>query len=257
MPRLFNRLLHGQRCYVVCAIARTGSNLLVDGLSATACAGRPNQFFLAKYEQKFAQKHGVRSADFGGYVRGIVRSASSANAVFGFKLMSWYLDAFLGRLRGTGIFGGPNQSDLQILRFAFPRLQFVQIVRTNKLRQAISKARALQSGVWKVKGEGHGAPEDFDAELIDQCLRDIERDEQTWSRFFDRNAVLPFQVQYEQLCSDYVATIRSVFDFLDIRLPNKVQIGAPVTVRQSDAASAEWERRYLDLTSAVRTGTTL
>ncbi|MDQ6808620.1 MAG: Stf0 sulfotransferase family protein [Verrucomicrobiota bacterium] len=249
MPRLLNRLVHGQRCYVVCATARTGSNLFVDGLAATGHAGRPNQFFLEKYEEKFARKHGVAADDFGDYVQGIVRNGSSANAVFGFKLMSWYLESFLGRLRGSGRFGGG--SDAAVLRAAFPRLQFLHVVRENKLRQAISKARALQTGVWKLKSEEQqaDAPE-FDAALIDDCLAAIERDEQTWSHFFQRDGLQPFQIEYERLCSDYAGTIRAVFDFLKIRLPRSVQIGPPVTIRQSDALSNEWEQRYRGLTSS-------
>lgn len=229
-------------------MARTGSNLLVDGLTATGCAGRPNQFFLEKYEQKFAEKHGVPARPFEAYVRGLVRNASSSNAVFGFKLMSWYLDDFLARVRGS--FGKADAADAEILRRAFPQLQFVQIVRENKLRQAISKARALQTGVWKIKGESRTAAADFGLELIDECLRDIERDERTWSQFFKRNGLSSLQLHYERLCSDYDGTIRSVFDFLKIKLPHNLQIGAPVTIRQGDEVSADWERRYLSLTSA-------
>lgn len=252
MPRLFNRLVHGQRCYVVCAMARTGSNLLVDGLAATGYAGRPNQFFLEKYEQKFGEKHSVDSADFGCYVRGIVRHGSSANAVFGFKLMSWYLESFLGRIRGAGVFGDAGDTDLQLLRHAFPQLQFLQVVRANKLRQAISKARALQTGVWKLKNTTQDAPTaEFDPELIDDCLQAIERDEKTWSDFFSRNHVEPFVIEYERLCANYADSIRSVFDFLKITLPRSMEISSPITIRQSDALSAEWEQRYSTLTGAA------
>lgn len=250
--------MHGQRAYVVCAMARTGSNLLVDGLAATGAAGRPNQFFLEKYERKFAEKHGVPVKPFEAYLRGLVRNASSANAVFGFKLMSWYLETFLSRLRGTGAFGGETATELEVVRAAFPRLRFVQIVRGNKLQQAISKARALQTGVWKVKGEKLAdTPMEYDAELIRACLSDIDRDEQTWSRFFTRNGVQPFVVQYEQLCAAYGDTIREVLHFLKIRLPKNATIGSPITVRQSDEISSDWERRFLSLTSDPRAALTL
>ncbi len=251
MPRLFNRLVHGQRCYVVCAMARTGSNLLVDGLAATGYAGRPNQFFLEKYEQKFGEKHGVDSTDFGRYVRGIVRHGSSANAVFGFKVMSWYLAAFLDRLRGAGVFGNAGEPDVELLRRAFPQLQFLQVIRANKLRQAISKARALQTGVWKIKNSTLDAPTpEFDRALIDDCLEAIERDENTWSNFFARNHVEPFLIHYEELCENYADSIRSVFDFLKITLPRSLEISSPSTIRQSDALSADWEQRYLTLAGA-------
>ena len=54
MGGLFHNLRHPRRCYVVCAIPRSGSNLLTDGLHATRRAGRPKQFFLAGFEARRA-----------------------------------------------------------------------------------------------------------------------------------------------------------------------------------------------------------
>ncbi len=137
---------------MICAIARTGSNLLTDGLHTTRRAGKPKQFFLPKFEGDYGVQKGLDpKEDFAGYVRGIVKESSTSNNVFGFKVMGWYLEKFIGRLRDTGSFG--NGSERELLDAAFPRLRFVQILRRNKLRQAISKAKALQSGLWKVQEE--------------------------------------------------------------------------------------------------------
>ena len=89
------------------------------------------------------------------------------NEVFGFKLMSWYLDDFLARLREAHGFGNSTTSDLELLRSAFPRLRFLRIVRRHKLRQALSTARALQTGLWKVqKGKSIVREPEFDPDLI-------------------------------------------------------------------------------------------
>src|SRR5438034_2246984 len=210
----FHNLLHPRRCYVVCAIPRSGSNLLTDGLHATRQAGRPKQFFLAKFEADYGAKHGLDPAkDYAGYVRGIISAKTTSNEVFGFKLMSWYLDDFLSRLRGTHAFGDAGTSDLELLRNAFPRLQFVHVFRRHKLRQALSKARAVQTGLWKVqKGKAAQAEPRFDAELIEQCLRDAEQQEKTWECFFRRSAVSPFRVQHESLCQQYDTTSREFLD---------------------------------------------
>ena len=169
----FHNLRHPRRCYVVCAIPRSGSNLLTDGLHATRQAGRPKQFFLEKFEADYGAKHGLYPAkDYAGYVRGIISAKTTSNEVFGFKLMSWYLEDFLSRLRATRAFGDAGTSDLKLLRNAFPRLQFVHVFRRHKLRQALSTARALQTGLWKVqKGKTIQREPQFDAELIEQCLK--------------------------------------------------------------------------------------
>ena len=247
MGGLFHKLRHPRRCYVVCAIPRSGSNLLTDGLHATRRAGRPKQFFLRKSESDFATTHNLDlSAGFAAYVRDIITATATSNEVFGFKLMSWYLDDFLDRLRGTGAFGNAGTTDLELLRNAFPRLKFVHVLRRHKVRQALSKARAHQTGLWKVQ-EGktvQGEPQ-FDVELIEQCLKESEQQEKLWGRFFQRIGIDPLRVEYENLCEDYEANIHRVLGFLQISLPRCTRIGPPVTVRQADDISRAWEERFL------------
>jgi len=247
MGGLFHKLRHPRRCYVVCAIPRCGSNLLTDGLHATRRAGRPKQFFLRKAEPEYAAAHKLDlNKGFAAYVRDIVRVTATSNEVFGFKLMSWYLDDFLGRLRETGEFGGAQTNDVDLLRKAFPGLRFVQMVRRHKLRQALSKARAEQTGLWKVQdGKEPQQQPCFDAALIERCLRDGELQERAWDLFFDRNNIEPFRVEYETLCEKYEKTVRAVLDFLEISLGRGQRIGPPVTVRQSDELSRAWEQRFL------------
>src|SRR5205823_7441824 len=174
------------------------------------------QFFLPKSEGRYGAELGLNpNADYPGYVRGIVDTKISRNEVFGFKLMSWYLEDFLARLRGTHAFGDAATDDLTMLRNAFPRLRFVHIVRRHKLRQALSTARALQTGLWKVqKGKTTLREPEFDPDLIEQSLHEAERQERIWDGFFRRIGIKPFQVEYEKLCQDYEATIRAVLSFL-------------------------------------------
>src|SRR2546426_6898194 len=243
----FHNLRHPRRCYVVCAIPRSGSNLLTDGLHATRQAGRPKQFFLEKFEADYGAKHGLDPAkDYAGYVRGIISAKTTSNEVFGFKLMSWYLDNFLTRVRATRAFGDAETGDLKLLQNAFPRLKFVHVFRRNKLRQALSTARALQTGLWKVqKGKTPLREPQFDPELIEQCLKEAERQEELWQSFFLRIGIDPFHVEYERLCEDYEATIRAVLGFLRILLPRDARIGPAQTVRQADDISRIWEERFL------------
>jgi trehalose 2-sulfotransferase len=247
MGGFFHNLRHPRRCYVVCTIPRSGSNLLTDGLRATRRAGVPKQFFLPKFEARYGAELGLDPlADYSGYVQGIVNSKASHNEVFGFKLMSWYLDDFLTRLRNTRALGDAATGDLTLLRNAFPRLRFVHIRRRHKLRQALSTARALQTGLWKVQeGKTTEREPQFDAELIEQSLKEAQRQEEIWHCFFQRIGIEPFEVEYEKLCHDYEGTIRSVLDFLHISLPRGARIGPPVTIRQADEISRIWEERFL------------
>jgi LPS sulfotransferase NodH len=244
MGGLFHKLRHPRRCYAVCTIPRSGSNLLTDGLRDTRRAGMPKQFFLPKTESRYAAELGIDQADYAGYVRAILNTRTTPNEVFGFKLMSWYLDDFLARLRKAQGFG--NSSDLELLRCAFPRLRFLRIVRRHKLRQALSTARALQTGLWKVqKGKSILREPEFDPDLIERSLHEAERQEKIWDDFFRRIGIKPFEVEYEKLCQDYETTILAVLRFLRIKLPSGARVGPPVTTRQADDISRMWEERFL------------
>jgi LPS sulfotransferase NodH len=247
MGGLFHKLRHPRRCYVVCTIPRSGSNLLTDGLRDTRRAGMPKQFFLPKAESGYGAELGIDSAaDYAAYVRAIVNTKVTRNEVFGFKLMSWYLDDFLARLRDAHDFGNFTTNDLELLCSAFPRLCFVRIVRRHKLRQALSTARALQTGLWKVqKGKSTLREPEFDPNLIEQSLHEAERQEKIWDDFFGRLGIKPFTVEYEKLCRDYERTIRAVLNFLSIQLPAGARVGPPATTRQSDEISRMWEERFI------------
>jgi trehalose 2-sulfotransferase len=247
MGGLFHKLRHPRRCYVVCTIPRSGSNLLTDGLRDTRRAGMPKQFFLPKAEARYAAELGIDpGVDYAAYVRGIANTKTTHNEVFGFKLMSWYLDDFLARLRAAHDFGNSKTSDLELLCSAFPRLRFLRIMRRHKLRQALSTARALQTGLWKVqKGKSILREPEFDPDLIEQSLHEAERQEKIWDDFFRRIGIKPFKVEYEKLCQDYERTIHAVLNFLRIKLPAGARVGSPATTRQADEVSRTWEERFL------------
>jgi len=236
---------------MLCAVARSGSNLLADGLVQVRRAGRPGQYFLPQNEARTAHDHGIDpKANFAAYIRDVVSAMATANGIFGFKVMGWYLEKFLARIRGTGVFGDGATPELEMLGRAFPHLQFLQILRRNKMRQAISKARALQTGLWKIQeGKKPVADPQFDPQLIARCLEDVRREDNIWSQFFTRIGVAPFRMEYEELCRDYEASIRAVLDFLQVRLPRRIKITAPITIPQTDALSDQWEERYLALCS--------
>jgi LPS sulfotransferase NodH len=243
---LWRKLRYPRRCYGVCAVARSGSNLLTDGLHATRRAGRPNQFFCELFESMYAEKYRLDpQRDYAGYVRGIIDATVTSNEVFGFKLMGWYLDWFIERMRRTHAFG--DGCEMDVLRNAFPRLQLIRIGRRDKLRQAISKARAYQSGQWKVRDNDEPASEPhFDPALIDRCLLEVQREEQVWDQFFQRTGAEAFNLEYEELAADYEDTVAAVLGFLKVRVPRRLPL-EPSTVKQADAISAEWEARYREM----------
>ena len=122
----------------------------------------------------------------------------------------------------------------------------VYIFQRNKLRQALSKARAVQTDLWKVQnGKTAQREPQLDPELIEQCLKEAVQQEKAWGHFFPRIGIDPLRVEYEKLCENYEVTIRGVLDFLKISLRRNTPIDPPVTVRQANEISRAWEERFL------------
>ncbi len=171
MLHLLHRVLRPRQCYDLCSVARSGAHLLLAGLRATGMAGRPLQYFHAQLAPKYAARYGLDATNnFGHYVRGIVRASATRNSVFGFHLEAWDLERFIGQLRDSGEFGNAETNERELLQAAFPRLRCIQLTRGDKLRQAISKARAMQTDHWVVRaGESPAQEPVFDPELIAHC----------------------------------------------------------------------------------------
>ena len=102
-----------------------------------------------------------------------------------------YFNDFLELMRGIPRFGG--KGDGSLLNAAFPGLRYVFISRSDKVRQAVSLWRALQTWVWRqsdspgrgrARARSSGSVYSFDA--IDHLLDQLRRHEDAWRGFFFR-----------------------------------------------------------------------
>ena len=179
------------------------------------------------------------------YVRGIVAAAATSNAVFGFRFESWDVERFVTRLRESGNLARPMRARPSSCARRFRACAASSSpVRTNWGRRSPKRARCRPICGWLRGKRTLPERQKFDPVLIDHCLFSARRAEETWSDFFQRNEIEPLSITYEDLCSDYPATMGRVLDFLRIRLPHRCTIGPPITVRQADAITQEWAKRY-------------
>jgi len=194
---LFHKLRHPRRCYVVCAIPRCGSNLLTDGLHATRRAGVPKQFFLAKFESvtgritdsiqpticSLRARHRPRENDLKRSLR--------------LKLMSWYLDDFFNpAARSACLRRQPEQaiSTYSKCLSASPLCPGSPTPQTTAsiINGACTSDRALESA----KGKTPLARTAVRPELIEQCLKEGERQEELWQSFFSGSAsIFPCRIR--------------------------------------------------------------
>lgn len=273
-------LVQPERCYLVCATPRSGSTLLCETLEATGVAGRPREYFeelketglprrpreyfwglrspevirLLPQESQLDREHEQRPTwsrdEYERHFDDAIRSGTTANGVFGAKLMWSYFPDFLELMRGIPRFGG--MGDGSLLSTAFPDLCYVFVSRSDKVRQAVSLWRALQTWVWR-KAPGSASenaqPEhrpvySFDA--IDHLLDQLRRHEDAWRGFFFRIGQRPLSLVYEEVAYDPDATVDRVLELIGVQREHAATPSSRAMTRQSDELSESWVQNYLE-----------
>ncbi len=236
------------RSYLICSTPRSGSNLLCEALKNTKLAGRPHQYFWAPNMQKWAEKYALSpETDFAGYTTGIVERTITSNGVFGVKSMWDFLLAFEKRLRATPEFAGFDGPLHELLAAVFPKLKYVHIIRRDKVLQAVSLVRAVQSDLWTSQQQDARAPKaelHFDPAAIQAMLRDLDEAEAGWASLFQSAGVQPHLVTYEELAANYESTAIAVLEYLEIQLPPNLTFKERKLQKQGDALNAQWAAEF-------------
>ena len=276
--------------YLVCATPRSGSTLICQALKATGVAGRPEEYFEAlrhsgrprRPEEYFegvddrsilghlgergvgdepAQRSPLWSRTaYDRYLEWAFEIGTTPNGVFGAKLMWGYFGDFVSLLRNI-----PEYSDLplaDVLDAVFPDLTLVRVVRANKVRQAVSLWKAVQTATWRQEGEATGDGDEdppyksylhehrpqlrFHYRAIQHLLNQILIEEAQWDAFFEHARIRPVLVLYENFEAEYEIATRNVLERLGIDVPTDLRI-EPRMRKQSDGINDDWTRRYADL----------
>lgn len=233
-----------QRCYLVCAVQRSGSSFLTETLKSTAVAGVPEEYFLAFEEGAWAQTHGVTSRT--AFLDLVLKEGTSANGVFGAKLMwNTFQDPLQTKLRELPQYA--ELSDVALLETLFNQPKYIWNTRCDKVRQAVSWAIAAQTGIYSSQGEPSEPPE-FDFAQIDGLHRLAVAWEAGWADFFRRAGTDPFKIVYEDFLADFAETAVALFDYLEISLPKGFSFAEPTTIqKQSTSRNSEWAIRYQEM----------
>jgi LPS sulfotransferase NodH len=214
---------------MVCSIPRSGSSLLCVLLASTGLAGAPAEFFHPDKMRLLRERWGVETLE--DYLRELLARKTSPNGVFGIKAHWGQYKPLLGESDPRDVL--PN-----------PRLVFIK--RRDRLRQAVSWVRALQTQQW-ADGEGPRVerPAAFDHDHITQKLMRIDREEDVWEAFVGRHAITPHRVVYEDFVEAQEQTVRGVLDAIGVDAPADLHLPPPALDRQADELSDEWVERYL------------
>ena len=234
--------------YVICAVQRSGSFLLCEALKNTGLAGFPEEYFLDGQgweDGEWARQNGIRTRY--DYLRLVFDKGTSPNGVFGAKIMWNYFPIMLQKLTELSEYSGWDAPQLMV--DLFPNLHYIWIVRRDKVRQAVSWAKAGQTNIYAWhKGKPFPLPREeptFDFTFIDNLHNLILEGEAGWQTFFEACGVQPFKVVYEELVEAYEETPLRILDYLNIPFPKNLVFGERRMQKQAGALNDLWVEKYM------------
>src|ERR1700722_6160406 len=272
--------------YLVCATPRSGSTLLCHELDRTGLAGHPQEYFEAlrrsgvprrpheyfdperhpNIVERLAFREMLEGAPkpnplwqpdtYDQYLTWALQEGTTPNGVFGAKLMWGYLGDFAELLRGIdGMAGRPLP---ELLARAFPGLRYVQITRRDKVRQAVSLWKAVQTQAWQREAGSEVGADDgrmpepqFSFRAINYLVRQLTAHDASWDAYFLGLGHEPLKVTYEDLAEDPEPVLRPVPPHPGTPAPTALAISAPRLQTQADELSEEWCRRVHEHLSAL------
>jgi LPS sulfotransferase NodH len=266
--------------YLVCATQRSGSTLLVEALKSTGVAGQPEEFFEARvrtgrprtaagyFREPGAPDIGdilgdpeklgpapdySRLDEIDDYAQHLERSfatGTTPNGVFGAKLMWGHLDDFIHFTHTLPAFRGLDLPHL--LPAVFPRPRYVHVTRRDKVRQAVSLWKAIQTEAWRGDADPQAHAPQYHFPALDHLVKMLQDHDTSWEAYFAANGIEPLTIVYEDdLVNGPEDAVRRVLRHLDLSVPPGWR--APEHMqRQADERSERWVANYRDqATSAL------
>lgn len=285
--------------YLVCSTQRSGSTLLCEMLKGTGVAGCPEEFFEAVRETGLPPHPGA-------YLTGLARTGvgirdeltppegpeysslvgiddyrrhlertfawgATANGVFGAKLMFNQVPDLHALAGDLPEFSGLEPAQLLERLFGGRgELRYIWVSRRDKVRQAVSLWKALQTRRWRhSEGEnGQATTPQYHFGGIQHLVQRLESDDRGWREFFSENGLQPLALSYEDdLERDPEGTLARALAWIGVQPapggtdrppsggtgghpsggtggpPSGATGGQPLS-RQADALTDEWVAAY-------------
>ena len=250
---------------LVCATPRSGSTLLCALLDGTGVAGRPQEFFerlahsgLPRQPREYFERvedpkllellapTDPGAPDPGDPIPRALAEGTTENGVLAAKLMWTHLLDLAERLGAkpgsplpSGGLGRP--ADAALLREHFPDPRYVHVTRRDKIAQAVSLWRAVQTRAWRAGEVTENGNAVYHAGAIGYLAGQLSEHDDAWRTWFSANRIEPLRIVYEELAADTSGVTSEVLEHLGV---GSAEIPDPPLRRQGDDRSARWVERY-------------
>lgn len=132
----------------------------------------------------------------------------------------------------------------------FPNIKFIYLHRIDKIAQAVSLEKAIQSEQWCIHHSNKKEQKNvrYNQKRIEQNIKNLYLADSEWSRFYQLNRINPVYITYEELKKDPIPQINKICQLLNIETPQNIETVLNSTAlpkRQSNQINREWIERFL------------
>lgn len=129
----------------------------------------------------------------------------------------------------------------------FPQAKWLNIIRRDKIGQAISLWKAKETNEWRFKG-GETAPDpDYNYEALRKCYDEISAHALLWRDFHRKSKTDVLHINYEDFVGNEEERLPVLLDFFADHRDKSVEVAAKSPLKkQSNSHSKEIRKRFLD-----------
>jgi LPS sulfotransferase NodH len=189
-----------KRSFTIAFTVRSGSNAVCDLLERNGL-GAPNEWFQCSPDLRPDE---TRLSAFSRLV-----CNRQVNGTFGSKMAHHHRAA-------TDEWMRESLPHYRRLDDVLPNHKWIQLVRRDKVLQAISLCRAESSGTWAAAGSPDSAGVDLEYDFFEilSRLMMIQSGELAWDLYFQQNQISPLVIVYEDFFRDMDVQLSRLIDYL-------------------------------------------
>ncbi len=223
--------------------------MLCRMLTETGVAGRPASYVHVPDVARWSASLGLPTGetDLRVILRAVLAAGSQGTGPFGLRLMRKSFDFLVDRLRPLFPDAATERA---LFAAAFNNPVYVHLSRMDKVAQAVSLAKAEQTGLWHLAADGReiertapDRPLVYDAAVIAAHLAALQRDDAAWRAWFVAEGITPLRLTYEDLAASPLSGLERVLEFLGLEASLAAGL-SPGTAPLADATSHDWVARF-------------
>ena len=223
------------------ATPRVGSSVLAEDLRASGLLGAAAESFHQRQLESIKN-----SRDLHSYITEQLLIDAHSRPTFSACIMWPHMRNL------ENILDGQNPFEFFSEAFNTPEISLVRISRQDKLRQAISLVRALQTGMWGSKRRRAGE-EHYDRESIERAVLKLVKDETSWDACLERwehktkvHLVYENDLFTKEDRNRTVANLLNLFGYDDTRARAADPGSNQGLKQQADDVTEDWIKSFLD-----------